>query len=70
MKLYNVEINHPMITLHYIAEQVPLEVAIEVAKKCMKTLCPHSIFIEYVYEKDGTEVHESTSIYDILKHEN
>lgn len=65
--LFNVEINHPMFSLHYVAESVPIKNAVQIARKYSKILCPLTVFIEKIYQKDGTTVHESISYYDFVK---
>jgi len=67
MELFNVEINHPFYSLHYVAEQVPLKEAMKIAEEQSKLFCPKTVFIEKVYDKEGTMIHESTPWYDILK---
>lgn len=66
-ELFNVEINHPMFSIHYVAENVPLKEALKVAKEQAEFICPRAVFIEKVYMEGKTTVHESISYYDIIK---
>ena len=66
-ELFNVQINHPMFSIHYIAENVPLDEAVKIAKEQSKIICPHAVFIVKIYQKGGTKVHESISYYDIVR---
>ena len=67
-ELFNVQINDIMYSIHYVAEQVPLKEAVKVAKKYVEeyNLCPRSVFIEKVFMEGKTQVHESTSYYDLF----
>ena len=65
-KLFNVQINHPMYSIHYVAKDIPLEKAKKVAEKYAKIFCPRTVFIENIYQNGKTTVHESMSYYDII----
>jgi hypothetical protein len=65
-ELFNVEINHPFISLHYVAQNVPIQKAAEVAKKYSKILGSKTVFIEKIIQKGETTVHVSVSYYDFI----
>ena len=65
--LFNVQINHPMFSIHYVSENVSWGEALKIAKEQSKIICPKSVFIEKIYQNGETTVHESMSCYDIIR---
>lgn len=65
--LFNVEINHPFYSIHYVAENVPIKEAVKIAKKYSKIFCPKTVFIEKIFMEGETKVHESISYSSVSK---